>query len=54
MNSWKNRISTEEVLRNEDEVKTPEELLESGYQSIRKSLEQEILSKLKTVNPAYF
>lgn len=33
---------------------TPEELLETGYQSIRKSLEQEILSKLKSVHPAYF
>jgi restriction system protein len=39
-----------------EEVKTqtPEELLELGYQSIRSSLEQEILSKLKTVHPAFF
>lgn len=33
---------------------TPEELIESGYQSIRKSLEQEILSKLKNVHPSFF
>ncbi len=33
---------------------TPEELIEFGYQSIRKSLEQEILSKLKAVHPAFF
>jgi len=33
---------------------TPEELIESGYQSIKKSLEQEILSKLKSVHPSFF
>lgn len=33
---------------------TPEELIESGYQNIRKSLEQEILSKLKNVHPSFF
>ncbi len=33
---------------------TPEELLESGYESIRNSLEEEILSKLKTVHPSFF
>lgn len=35
-------------------TKTPEELIESGYQKIRESLEQDILSKLKTVHPARF
>ncbi len=55
MNIWKSKNSSEEISKNEEtEVKTPEELIEEGYQSIRKSLEQEILSKLKTVNPAYF
>ncbi len=34
--------------------KTPEELIESGYLNIRQSLEQELLSKLKTVNPYFF
>ncbi len=33
---------------------TPEELIESGYQKIRKSLEEELLSKLKTVDPYFF
>lgn len=33
---------------------TPEELIESGYQNIRQSLEQEILSKLKTIHPSFF
>jgi restriction system protein len=55
MNSWKNKNSTEETSRNEDmEVKTPEELLEAGYQSIKNSLKQELLEKLKSVHPAYF
>jgi restriction system protein len=34
--------------------KTPEELIESGYQNIRQSLEQEILSKLKSIHPSFF
>lgn len=33
---------------------TPEELIESGYLKIRKSLEQEILTKLKSIHPAFF
>lgn len=33
---------------------TPEELIESGYQKIRGALENEILSKLKTVDPSLF
>ncbi len=33
---------------------TPEELIESGYQNIRQSLEQEILSKLKIIHPSFF
>lgn len=38
----------------ENRKQTPEELLESGYQNIRKSLEEEILSKLKSINPSFF
>jgi len=38
----------------EEMKQTPEELIESGYQKIRKSLEQELLSKLKTVDPYFF
>jgi len=38
----------------EAKQQTPEELLEFGYQTIRKSIEQEILGKLKAVTPAFF
>lgn len=38
----------------ESKQQTPEELLESGYQTIRKSIEQEILLKLKSVSPSFF
>jgi restriction system protein len=34
--------------------KTPEELMESGYQKIRESLEEEVLSKLKMIHPSFF
>jgi restriction system protein len=48
----KNDIS---LITNEEAKKqTPEELLESGYESIRGSLEEEILSKLKSVHPSFF
>jgi len=33
---------------------TPEEQIESGYKKIRESLEQEILSKLKSIHPSFF
>jgi restriction system protein len=39
---------------NEGSKQTPEELFELGYSTIRKSLEQELLSKLKTVHPSFF
>lgn len=41
---------------NNDETKkqTPEESIEYGYKGIRKSLEQEIISKLKSVTPTFF
>jgi restriction system protein len=42
--------STEEIKQKQ----TPEELIATGYQTIRKSLEQEILGKLKSVHPAKF
>ncbi|MEO6669455.1 MAG: restriction endonuclease [Ferruginibacter sp.] len=35
-------------------TETPEEQIENGYQNIRNSLEQEILLKLKAVNPYFF
>jgi restriction system protein len=33
---------------------TPEELIENGYTIIRKNLEIELLSKLKTIDPSFF
>ena len=33
---------------------TPEEQLELGYQKIRTSLQEEILSKLKSIHPPFF
>jgi len=33
---------------------TPEEQIETGYKQIRQALEQELLSKLKSVHPAFF
>jgi len=52
----KNEITTATIANDDiEEMKqTPEELIESGYQKIRKSLEQELLSKLKTVDPYFF
>lgn len=38
----------------ETKSETPEELLESGYIKIKKTLEQEIVSKLKLVHPSFF
>ena len=43
---------TEETEENIKE--TPEELIESGYQKIRTSLQSEILSRLKAVHPSFF
>ena len=47
---------TDSSLTTNEEAKkqTPEELLESGYESIKGSLEEEILSKLKSVHPSFF
>lgn len=33
---------------------TPEEQIENSYQNIRQTLEQELLSKLKSVHPSFF
>ncbi len=38
----------------EPSTQTPEEQIELSYQKIRQSLEQEILSKLKTIHPSFF
>ena len=55
MTGWKNKNVEQEISKNEDvEVKTPEELMEYGFQNLRQSLELEILSTLKSVSPSYF
>lgn len=52
---YKKKDSVSALVETEVEaIQTPEELIESGYQSIRRSLEQEILSKLKNVHPSFF
>lgn len=38
----------------ENTKETPEELIESGYQKIRTSLQSEILSRLKAIHPSFF
>ena len=45
----------EEIEVNDLELnQTPEEQIEFGYQKIRNALEQEILSKIKCIHPAFF
>ena len=49
------KVDSEVDNEKEEELKeTPEELIESGYQKIRKSLENELLFKLKSVDPYFF
>lgn len=50
------KITTTSDIPTVDEFlkETPEEQIESGYQKIRKSLEQEVLQKLKSIHPARF
>jgi len=56
--SWRQPKTNGSLSKSNEEIKeieqTPEELIESGYQKIRISLEQEILSKLKSVHPSFF
>jgi restriction system protein len=47
--SQSENIVSEEILKN-----TPEETLEYAYQKIRQTLAQDILTKVKTVSPAFF
>lgn len=43
-----------ELKFDESRQQTPEELLETGYQNIRKSIQEELLLKLKKVSPSFF
>jgi len=52
-----NKISASDGPAQKDDTvvtETPEELLENGYQKIRKSLEGDLLLKLKSVHPSFF
>ena len=42
------------VLINETSTQTPDETLDSAYQSIRKALAQELLNKVVSLSPAFF
>ena len=50
----KSPINSEIVNAIETIKETPEEQIENGYKQIRQSLEDELLSKLKRVHPAFF
>ncbi len=49
-----NQQTTSDSKEESSTSETPEEQLESGYLKIRKSLEQELLLKLKSINPYFF
>lgn len=52
---WRNNPSETEISEIENaEAKTPEEILESGYINIRKTLAQDLLSKIKSCSPLFF
>lgn len=52
---WRNNSSETEVSEIETaDTKTPEEILESGYFNIRKTLAQDLLSKIKSCSPLFF
>lgn len=48
------KIDSSIITNEETKKQTPEELLESGYESIKSALEEEILLKLKSVHPTFF
>ena len=50
----KEAIDMEHEVNEDIKQQNPEELIELGYIKIRQSLEQELLSKLKSVHPSFF
>jgi len=52
--NWRKGSSSSEKEEEVSIPQTPEELLENSYQDIRKSLAQEILSKIKSCSPSFF
>lgn len=52
---WKNNSTDTAITEIETtEVKTPEEILEAGYLNIRRTLAQDLLSKIKSCSPLFF
>jgi len=52
---WRNSsLNAVNTITEAEEIKTPEEILESGYLNIRRSLAQELLSKIKSCSPLFF
>ena len=52
---WKNNSTETAITEIETtEAKTPEEILETGYLNIRRTLAQDLLSKIKTCSPLFF
>jgi restriction system protein len=52
--SWKKESSKPESEDDESIPQTPEESLESSFQDIKKTLAQELISKIKTCSPSFF
>jgi restriction system protein len=52
--SWRSNNPTPPNGEPQNIPQTPEELLESSYQDIRKTLAQDILSKIKLCSPSFF
>lgn len=50
----KEAIEIEQEIIEEEKQQNPEELIELGYLKIRQSLEQDVLNKLKTIDPYFF
>lgn len=48
--------TSKDMTKDEDEIEdvTPDELMENGYNSINASLAQELLEKLRTIDPYFF
>lgn len=48
------KAESEEISEQDDVHETPEERLENAYQSIRKTLAEELISKVLKITPAFF
>jgi len=48
------KADTEQKIEEEEKSETPEEMLESSYQSLRRTLAQELLQRVKKCSPRFF